>query len=143
MRRMLQRGGSLMCHVTQRTIHMMRPEEIGSVKQAQDAVDLFLQELPAAILLALRETSASESRQHIPAKVRRAILKRDHNHCVHCHRSRSLELHHIQPVAQNGQNIVSNLVALCASCHAAVHAGLLSIEMSKGMPIVHTSSKSR
>ena len=41
---------------------------------------------------------------------------------------RFLHAHHIEPLADRGADTRENLVALCPSCHAKVHAGQLKIE---------------
>ena len=63
--------------------------------------------------------------------IRRRVLTRDKHTCQKCHwnhdtwnRSdpRHLELHHIHPHAQGGENSAENLISLCIVCHDEWHA---------------------
>jgi len=59
----------------------------------------------------------------IPPRVRREVLARDLHRCraPGCGRTRFLEVHHIKPRQQGGNNHPENLVTLCASCHRLWH----------------------
>ena len=59
----------------------------------------------------------------IPPRVRREVLARDLHRCQApgCGRTRFLEVHHIKPRGQRGNNKPENLVTLCASCHRLWH----------------------
>jgi len=59
----------------------------------------------------------------IPPRVRREVLARDLHRCraPGCGRTRFLEVHHIKPRQQGGNNRPENLVTLCASCHRLWH----------------------
>lgn len=48
------------------------------------------------------------------------VLIRDDRQCVHCGSSEKLHVHHLT-YARRGHERLSDLVTLCASCHAAVH----------------------
>jgi hypothetical protein len=53
-------------------------------------------------------------------KIRRAVLYRDHYHCIRCDqrfKSEQLSVHHIIPRDMGGPNTMSNLMALCNPCH--------------------------
>lgn len=50
--------------------------------------------------------------------IRKAVIIRDGNKCMECGKSNcKLEAHHINPKRLNGSNSISNLIALCESCH--------------------------
>lgn len=42
---------------------------------------------------------------------------RDNNICQDCGSNENLEVHHILPVSQGGQNTLSNLKVVCDQCH--------------------------
>lgn len=48
---------------------------------------------------------------------RKEILSRDGNQCVLCESSENLEVHHIRPRADWGNDDPTNLVTLCKHCH--------------------------
>lgn len=61
-------------------------------------------------------------RRGVEPMIRAVILKRDRNLCVSCFRLEdNLQIHHIVPVSKGGNDDLSNLVALCKSCHVKVH----------------------
>ena len=41
--------------------------------------------------------------------------------CQNCGSCEGLDIHHIVPLITGGNNVISNLVRLCASCHGQVH----------------------
>jgi 5-methylcytosine-specific restriction endonuclease McrA len=66
----------------------------------------------------------------IPDPVRRSVLVRDSYACRNCgwtHTQwnpsdpRHLELHHIRPHAEGGENLEANLSTLCTVCHDDIH----------------------
>lgn len=60
-----------------------------------------------------RDTKAKEW-----AKIRKQILKRDGYHCQGCGKYFvRLEIHHIVPYRETGDDSLNNLVTLCMSCH--------------------------
>lgn len=54
-------------------------------------------------------------------------------HCEFCGNDKEaiLQIHHIKPVSQGGDNKDSNLVILCPNCHKLAHAHLISVEELK------------
>lgn len=71
-----------------------------------------------------------EHDRRIPDPVRRAVLRRDSYRCRNRGWSyeewnpsdpRHLELHDVQPHAEDGPNIENNLATLCTVCHARLH----------------------
>jgi hypothetical protein len=68
--------------------------------------------------------------------VRRAILARDQHRCCvpGCRNSTFLDLHHIHPRSEGGNNDAANLLALCGAHHRAVHRGHLILERHAERP---------
>lgn len=69
----------------------------------------------------------------ITDSVRRDVLNRDRHRCVRCGWShdewssadpRFLELHHVTPHSEGGENVEENLEALCNVCHDDMHREL-------------------
>lgn len=56
--------------------------------------------------------------------VRRQVLTRDGNTCVDCGISEELHVHHLIPRSAGGPDVPSNMVTLCAGCHAGKHLNL-------------------
>ena len=52
---------------------------------------------------------------------RRRLISERGERCQWCGRVRCLELHHIQPVAKNGDWTRDNLLILCMVCHVRAH----------------------
>jgi len=59
----------------------------------------------------------------IPPATRRLVLARDRHTCrtPGCGHTRFLEVHHLKPRAQGGNNHAENLVTLCSTCHRLWH----------------------
>ena len=68
-------------------------------------------------------TKGGRNTTTIPPRVRREVLARDRHRCQApgCGRTRFLEVHHIVPRTQGGQNQKENLLTLCGSCHRLWH----------------------
>ena len=62
-------------------------------------------------------------RATIAPRLRRAALRRARYRCEAqgCSHTRWLELHHRQPVSQQGSDRLDNLVVLCGRCHRRLH----------------------
>ena len=45
------------------------------------------------------------------------------NKCCNCGTDKAIEYHHIVPIMFGGNDIPSNMVAICHSCHRAIHYG--------------------
>lgn len=53
--------------------------------------------------------------------IRKAVIMRDNCCCQLCGASNTvLEVHHITPKRQNGEDTVKNLITLCSRCHSSV-----------------------
>ena len=76
------------------------------------------------------ELPREADRKKIPIQVQHALLMESGYKCGNptCRHMITLELHHIQYVRDSGGNDPGNLLVLCPNCHAAHHAGIISIE---------------
>ena len=63
------------------------------------------------------------NRSVIPPRIRREVLARDRYRCRRkgCHHTRHLDIHHLKPRLQAGDNTLDNLVTLCTQCHQLWH----------------------
>ncbi len=63
------------------------------------------------------------NRAVVPPALRREVLERDGHRCrvAGCGSTRFLAVHHVKPRQAGGPNTTENLVALCGSCHRAIH----------------------
>jgi len=52
---------------------------------------------------------------------RSRVLKRDGHSCRNCGSNEDLHVHHIVPISNGGNDIESNCVVLCSSCHGRTH----------------------
>ena len=52
---------------------------------------------------------------------RKAILERDNYTCIECYSKENLHVHHIQYTGYAWEAPDSDLITLCASCHASLH----------------------
>jgi hypothetical protein len=54
------------------------------------------------------------------AEIKQEVLVKSARHCCVCHNFKGLniEVHHIQPKAQGGEDTFENAIALCFDCHA-------------------------
>ena len=60
-----------------------------------------------------------DKREHIPAKLRHEVFKRDNYRCRECgatNKETTLEIDHIVPVSKGGSNNITNLQTLCKKC---------------------------
>jgi len=53
----------------------------------------------------------------LPANIRADVLDRDGHECLRCGSTENLEVHHIVPHSQGGEDKVQNLATLCHDCH--------------------------
>jgi hypothetical protein len=73
-----------------------------------------------------RETPA---RQTIAERIRRKVMERDRWRCTFpgCRSARHLEVHHVEHVANGGENDPANLTTLCGGHHGLHHDGVVGI----------------
>ena len=78
--------------------------------------------------------------QDIPPSVARFVWARDHGRCQTpgCRSARGIEIHHIVARAHGGSHEPANLTLRCSACHAAHHAGKLTITGSAPDAVVTT-----
>jgi hypothetical protein len=88
-------------------------------------------DLPVGVYMLEDDRQSPIHDRIIPDAARRAVLRRDGYCCRSCgwshkewNRSdpRHLELHHVKPHAQGGENYSDNLITLCTVCHDEIHA---------------------
>ena len=53
--------------------------------------------------------------------VRNQVLERDGWRCQECGSMKGLEVHHIKRRSQLGDDVMENLITLCAGCHGKSH----------------------
>jgi 5-methylcytosine-specific restriction endonuclease McrA len=53
--------------------------------------------------------------------LRRRVLERDGWRCQHCGSSKDLHVHHLSKRSRLGDDVMDNLIALCATCHKSNH----------------------
>jgi len=65
-------------------------------------------------------TSRLQPRAGFPKKVRRRALAESARRCCVCHtfKGTRLEVHHIVPLSEGGDNSFENAIVLCLDCHA-------------------------
>jgi len=76
------------------------------------------------------ETHGGRATQTIPPALRRHVLRRDNGRCVvsGCKHATFVDVHHLVPRAEAGQNAPDNLMCLCGAHHRAVHEGRLIVD---------------
>lgn len=94
-------------------------------------------DLGVGIYLLEQDRQSLAHDRNIPDPVRRSVLVRDGYVCKSCgwshkqwNRSdpRHLELHHIRPHVERGENTGDNLVTLCTVCHDDVHRKVKNVK---------------
>nr|WP_321499448.1 HNH endonuclease [uncultured Dethiosulfovibrio sp.] len=88
-------------------------------------------DLPVGSYMLEREEQSPPHDRKITDDVRIKVLKRDGYACTECRwpnvpevkgdPRHHLELHHVRPHAEGGENSVDNLVTLCNVCHDKIH----------------------
>ena len=65
------------------------------------------------------------SRKPIPRLVEKRLFKEADSQCPRCGQAdvAALQVHHIKPVAEGGNDDEENLIVLCSNCHSKVTAG--------------------
>jgi len=88
-----------------------------------------------------QETQVGRATQTIPPALRRHVLRRDNGRCVvsGCTHATWVDVHHLIPRAEAGQNEPDNLACLCSAHHRAVHEGRLIVDgkPSSGLSFRH------
>lgn len=69
-------------------------------------------------------------RKPIPSQVRRDVLTEAGYKCAvpTCRNILAIDIHHMVQVSDKGGNVLSNLLALCPTCHALYHRGEIAQE---------------
>lgn len=92
-----------------------------------------------------RTKAKPQEREKIPIKTRNLLLTECGYRCAcpTCRTILALDLHHIDAVSDGGGNDPSNLIALCPTCHALHHRGIIkkeSIYVWKAMLVAITGA---
>ncbi len=89
---------------------------------------------------------ANRATQNIPPAVRRLVMRRDQGRCVvpGCKHTHFVDVHHLNPRAEDGDHDPDKLVVLCCAHHRATHKGTLIIEgcVSTGLTFRHADGSS-
>ena len=57
--------------------------------------------------------------------VRGQVMARDHHKCNDCDSTENLEVHHIKPICEGGNEFdLDNCITLCHDCHVKAHSKL-------------------
>src|SRR6266481_5447322 len=56
-------------------------------------------------------------------KLRIRVVERDGWRCQECGSTENLEVHHMKPRSRLGDDVIDNLITLCAGCHGKYHGG--------------------
>lgn len=87
-------------------------------------------DLEVGIYVLEADRQSPEHDHLIPDPVKRQVLRRDGYKCMECgwkhedwNRSdpRHLELHHVKPHVEGGENLEDNLLTVCTICHDEIH----------------------
>ena len=78
-----------------------------------------------------------------PPALRARVIARDGGCCRSCGSRRGLMVHHIRFRSDLGPTVMWNLVTLCTSCHALVHAGLLVLRGRRADDIAFVDAEGR
>lgn len=63
----------------------------------------------------------------LPKTISSAVFLRDNWHCRHCNNQSGLHPHHVVFKSHGGEDLLTNLITLCAKCHRDIHDGRLKI----------------
>ena len=93
----------------------------------------------------LRYIATMGKESYISEPIRREVLTEAGYRCAvpTCRTILALDLHHIVPVSEEGENEPSNLIALCPTCHRLFHKGIITrdaIKSWKGLLAVLNST---
>ena len=87
-------------------------------------------DLNVGVYLLEADRQSPEHDRQIKDIIKSDVLRRDEYKCTKCNWSheewnrsdpRHLELHHVKPHAEGGENTKDNLITLCTVCHDDVH----------------------
>ena len=72
-----------------------------------------------------------KDKRQIRNRNRKELTEDNWGCCVNCFSTKDLEIHHIVPLANGGNNTPFNTVTLCHDCHLKAHGKLKQIEDAK------------
>jgi CO dehydrogenase/acetyl-CoA synthase alpha subunit len=56
-------------------------------------------------------------------RVRKEALRRDNYECIECGKNENLNVHHVIPISEGGEDSLNNVITLCIDCHIEAHEG--------------------
>lgn len=71
-----------------------------------------------------RKIAKGKYRNGVPIELKGIIHERDDYTCQNCRvrvEQYKMQVHHIKPVSEGGDDDLSNLILLCKTCHSEVH----------------------
>lgn len=80
-----------------------------------------------------KKTKFKGAERHMPLMVKREVFERDDGKCTVCKTEENIHYHHIQKFSNGGVHAASNLILLCASCHAEEHKGEKEYKLLKSV----------
>jgi hypothetical protein len=71
-----------------------------------------------------------KKRERISISTKREVLHQSGYRCGNpaCRSILTIDIHHLNPIAQGGPDTPDNLLALCPNCHSLHHKGVIPIE---------------
>jgi len=77
-------------------------------------------------------------RKNIPKDIRLRVLHEGGYKCGNpvCRTFLTLDVHHLDPVSQEGKDTPDNLIALCPNCHSMHHKGHIPIESIRAWKLI-------
>jgi len=77
-----------------------------------------------------KKSDTNQERKNLPINLVTALLTEAGYRCAvpTCRTILALDMHHIWPVSADGPNELSNLIALCPTCHQLYHRGTIRPE---------------
>ena len=58
--------------------------------------------------------------------------------CANCGDTKALQYHHIVPLSCGGNEIPSNVVCLCGSCHSKIHFGDKNVILHNDLVVTYS-----
>lgn len=112
-----------------------RHQKWRSKVKIRDGIVSILQELKPEMLEFLEEIGyqfdltlinsvviSSKMRRSVSGTTQKKIYKKFNNQCAECGADEDLNLHHVIPIKDGGDNSEGNLILLCAVCHQKKHS---------------------
>ena len=111
-----------------------KPANENNAPLTNEAAPLTSEAEHTPVVQAARAPHVGRARQAVPPALRRAVLLRDRHACSvpGCTNTHYVDVHHIRPRSEGGNNTRENLITLCSAHHRATHRGDLIIDGQAG-----------